>query len=381
MYATLFSFEPLHITLLSLLGVMALIQLIYYFRFYRRVAFRKREKENSDSSLPPLSVIICARNEASNIESFLPSVLEQDYPSFEVLVINDGSEDETEEVLDLMQKKYKHLRVSKIQNDFQFSHSKKLPMLIGIKAAKNDLLVFTDADCKPVSDKWLASVAKGYSSGAEIIIGYGGYLPGKGLLNKYIRYETLFTGMQYLGMAIAGRPYMGVGRNLAYRRTFFFNNGAFGPFNHVQSGDDDLFVNRTATKKNTYALTGSETSTLSIPAKNYEAWIRQKRRHYTTAKYYRFTDKFRLFMEPFSRVSYYGLLIFFLITLISWPVVAGIGLLRLLTRSIIFNRGAETFNERGLFFFSLIFDILQPLVNTTLYITNRRQNRGNKSWK
>ena len=381
MYASLFSFEPLHITLLSLLGFMALIQLIYYFRFYRRAAYKKAEKESIAGTTPPLSVIICARNESSNIESFLPSVLEQDYPSFEVLVVNDCSEDDTDMVLDRMQKRYPHLRVSTIQNDLHFSHSKKLPMLIGIKAAKNELLVFTDADCKPASDKWLAGVARGYNSGAEIVMGYGGYMPEKGLLNKYIRYETFFTGMQFLGMALAGRPYMGVGRNLAYRKTFFFNNGAFGPYNHVQSGDDDLFVNRTATRKNTYTLIGSELSTLSIPAKNMEAWLRQKRRHYTTAKYYRFADKFRLFMEPFSRVSYYGLLIFFLITLISWPVVAGIGLLRLLTRSIIFKKGSNTFNEHGLFFFSLIFDILQPLVSAILYITNRRQNRGNRSWK
>ncbi|HNX67123.1 MAG TPA: glycosyltransferase, partial [Bacteroidales bacterium] len=288
MYASLFSFEPLHITLLSLLGFMALIQLIYYFRFYRRAAYKKAEKESIAGTTPPLSVIICARNESSNIESFLPSVLEQDYPSFEVLVVNDCSEDDTDMVLDRMQKRYPHLRVSTIQNDLHFSHSKKLPMLIGIKAAKNELLVFTDADCKPASDKWLAGVARGYNSGAEIVMGYGGYMPEKGLLNKYIRYETFFTGMQFLGMALAGRPYMGVGRNLAYRKTFFFNNGAFGPYNHVQSGDDDLFVNRTATRKNTYTLIGSELSTLSIPAKNMEAWLRQKRRHYTTAKYYRF---------------------------------------------------------------------------------------------
>jgi poly-beta-1,6-N-acetyl-D-glucosamine synthase len=381
MYATLFSFDPLHITLLSLLGFMALIQLFYYFNYYRRAAYIKEDDEKKEISTPPLSVIICARDEDSNIESFLPVVLKQDYPSFEVLVINDCSEDDTGIILERMQKEYSNLRVSVIQRDLHFSHSKKLPMLIGIKAAANDLLVFIDADCKPSSDKWLAGIAKGYHIGAEIILGYGGYLPEKGILNKYIRYETMSIGMQYMGMALAGKPYMGVGRNLAYRRSFFFNNGAFGPFNHVQSGDDDLFVNRTATATNTYVLANSETNTLSVPAHSIEAWVRQKRRHYTTAGYYNFDDKFRLFMEPFSRVSYYGLLIYFLITLISWPVVAGIGLTRLITRSIIFKRATRRFNEPGLFFFSLIFDILHPLINTSLYITNRKKVRREKSWK
>jgi len=381
MYATLFSFEPLHIALLSLFGFMALIQLFYYFRFYRRAARYKSEERKGSNGFPPLSVVICARNESPNLQAFLPSVLEQDYPLFEVVVVNDCSEDDTDIVLDQMQKKYPHLKVSTIQQDTHFSHSKKLPMLIGIKAAKNDLLVFTDADCKPATDKWLVSVAEGYGRGADIILGYGGYMSRKGFLNRYIRYETLFTGMQYLGMALAGRPYMGVGRNLAYRRSFFFEHGAFGPFNHVQSGDDDLFVNRTANKSNTYVMQGSTSMTLSVPAEKRDAWKRQKRRHYTTAGYYKWSDKIRLFLEPFSRVSYYGLLIFFLITLISWPVVAGLGLLRLLVRSVIFKRTADTYNEHGLFFFSLIFDILQPLVNTTLYLTNRRQPRGNISWK
>ncbi len=381
MHATLFSIEPVHITLLSILGFMALIQLYYYFRYYRRAAYFNNNKGDNDTDKPPLSVIICARDEALNLQEFLPLVLKQDYPSFEVVVVNDCSEDETEFILDKMVKEYPNLRVSKIQKDLHFSHCKKLPLLIGIKAAANDMLVFIDADCKPVSDKWLSSIAAGYNSGAAIVLGYGGYLPEKGLLNKYIRYETMFIGMQYMGMAIADKPYMGVGRNLAYRRSFFFEKGGFGPFNHIQSGDDDLFVNRTATSSNTYAMLAPGSATSSVPAHRIDAWVRQKQRHYTTAKYYRFSDKFRLFMEPFSRVSYYGLMLYFLITLISWPVVAAIGLFRLLTRMVIIKHATGTFKEPGIFFISLIFDILHPLLSTLLYLTNRKKGQGEKSWK
>jgi poly-beta-1,6-N-acetyl-D-glucosamine synthase len=381
MYATLFSSDPLHITLLSILGFMASIQLYYYLRYYRRSVFNNNVEKVKNSGTPPLSVIICARNEAFNLENFLPAILHQDYPSYEVIVVNDGSEDESDIILDRMKKEYPHLRVSTIQKDLHFSHCKKLPLLIGIKAAANDLLVFIDADCKPESDKWLSAVASGYNSGAEIVLGYGGYLPEKGLLNKYIRYETMFIAMQYMGMALAGRPYMGVGRNLAYRRSFFFEKGGFGPYNHIQSGDDDLFVNRTATSSNTYVMLEPGSLTLSVPSHSFEAWVRQKCRHYTTAKYYRFSDKFRLFMEPFSRVSYYGLMLFFLITLISWPVVAVIGLFRLITRVVIIKHATSIFKEPGIFFISLLFDTLHPLLSTILYITDKRKGRGEKSWK
>jgi len=381
MYATFFSTEPLQITLLSILGLMVFIQLFYYLKYYRRAAFHKEAKQSNDSSTPPLSVIICARNEALNIQNFLPSVLEQDYPSFEVIVVNDCSEDETEEVLDQFKKKYPHLRVSKIQQDLHFSHCKKLPMLIGIKAAKNDLLVFIDADGKPVSDKWLSSVAKGYNNGAEIIVGYGGFLREKGLLNKYIRYETMFIAMQYMGMAMKGRAHMGVGRNLAYRRSLFFEKDGFGPYNHIQSGDDDLFVNRNSTPTNTYIMMEQGSATISVPAHTFSQWVREKRRHYTTAHYYRFSDKIKLFLEPFSRVTYYGLLIYFLITLISWPVVAALAMLRMITRIEIFRKATRTFNESGIFVFSLIFDILHPLFSTVLYLTDRKKGKGDISWK
>lgn len=381
MNTTLFSTEPIYLTLLSLLGLMTFIQLFYYLRYYRRAAFHKEERESDNSNTNPLSVIICAKNEANNLQMFLPTVLEQDYPSFEVIVVNDCSEDETADLLDQMKKDYPHLRVSTIQPDLHFSHSKKLPMLIGIKAAANDNLVFIDADCKPVSDKWLSSVAKGYGNGADIVLGYGGYLAERGLLNKYIRYETMFIAMNYYGMALSGRTYMGVGRNLAYRRSFFFERGGFGPFNHIQSGDDDLFVNRNATSSNTYAMPGAHSATRSIPAHNLEQWLRQKQRHYTTAGFYKRADKLRLFLEPFSRVSYYGLLLFFLITLISWPVVAALALLRLITRIIVFRKSTRTFNEPGIFFFSLFFDILHPLFSSALYLTNSRKAKGEKSWK
>jgi len=381
MNATLFSADPLYLTLLSILGFMTFIQLWYYFRYYRKAAFHKEENKNSDNIAPPLSVIICARNEATNIQMFLPSVLEQDYPSFEVIVVNDCSADDTGIILEQMVKKYSNLRVSTILPDLNFSHSKKLPVLIGIKAAKNDLLVFIDADCAPVSDKWLSFVAKGYGSGAEIILGYGAYHSEKSILNKYIRYETMFIAMQYMGMTLAGKAYMGVGRNMAYRRSFFFEKGGFGPYNHIQSGDDDLFVNRNSTSSNTYAMLDQGSATISVPERTLKQWIRQKRRHYTTSQFYRPFDKFRLFLEPFSRVSYYGLMLFFLITLISWPVVAGLGLIRMITRAIILRKATHTFNEPGIFVFSLFFDILHPLFSSAIYLTNSRKAKGEKSWK
>lgn len=377
----IFSTDPTHIVLVALLLLMFIIQGWYWLFYYRRAAFVREQETEKQHDLPPLSVVICARNEADNLAVFLPSVLEQDYPLYEVVVVNDCSEDNTDEVLGDMLKRYPHLKVSMIQKDTYFQHSKKLAMLIGIKAAGNDLLVFTDADCRPASTYWLREVAAAASENKDIIIGYGPYMPDKGLLNRYIRYETMFTAMQYYGMTLAGVPYMGVGRNLAYRRSFFFDRGGFGPHNHIMSGDDDLFVNRNATAENCSLMHSHNSFTLSVAEKTIKSWIKQKRRHYTAAAYYKKHDKVRLFMEPFSRVSYYGLLVALLIMLVSWPVVASIAVIRTIIRIAILRKASVTFNEPRLWFISLFFDILAPFITGFLYLTTNRRRKDRKTWK
>lgn len=375
------SLNPLHITLLSLLVVFTAIQLWYWLGFFRKAAFAAAPEAGEADSLPPLSVIICARNEAKNLRMFLPDVLEQDYPGYEVIVVNDCSDDETDDVLGEMLAKYRHLRVSSIQKDPGFTHAKKLAMLVGIKASHNEMLVFTDADCRPVSDKWLRNVAAAYADSADIVIGYGGYSKAPGLLNRYVRYETLFVALQYFGMALKGHPYMGVGRNLAYRRSFFFSRGGFGPHNHIMSGDDDLFVNRNAKDRNYNTMLSPESFTISLPPASLSEWAKQKRRHLTTAKYYKSEDRIRLFTEPFTRVAYYALLTALAITTAFWPFLIFIALLRLTVRGIVMSKGQKTFSEKGIWFLSLFFDILAPFVSTFLYLSRTRKGRGLEAWK
>ncbi len=375
------STDTAHLILLVLFCLMFLIQTWYWLRYYRRPGSAKAAGAVAPDELPPLSVVICARNEGENLARFLPAVLEQDYPSYEVVVVNDCSEDNTDDVLGIMMKRYKHLRVSMIQQNPGFTHTKKLAMLVGIKAARNELLVFTDADCRPASVNWLREVATAGNDKTDIIIGYGGYMPEQGLLNSYIRYETMFTGMQYFGMAMAGAPYMGVGRNLAYRKSFFFEKGGFGPHNHIMSGDDDLFVNRNATGDNCSLMLSHDSFTLSIAQKSLGAWVKQKRRHLSTAVYYRRRDKIRLFLEPFSRVAYYGLLAAMIAMLASWPVVAFLAATRLIMRAIILKKAAGTFNEPRLWFISLFFDILAPFLTLFLYLTSHGKGKGRLTWK
>jgi poly-beta-1,6-N-acetyl-D-glucosamine synthase len=365
--------------LFSVFIIASVIQLFYYLYFYLAVYLYKHPVRATGKY--PVSVIICARNEAENLRSFLPSVLEQDYPNFEVIVVNDCSEDNSYLVLGEYLQKYSHLRISTITKDPKFTHNKKFAQFIGIKAAKNEILLFTDADCKPQSDKWIEGMASDFDEKTGLVLGYGGYFIEKGLLNKYIRYDTMTIAMQYLGMAVRGLPYMGVGRNLAYRRSVFFSNKGFGAHNQLASGDDDLFVNANARKSNTAVEFRNETHTRSVPSEGIVKWVTQKKRHLTTAPYYKTRDKLLLSAEPLARMLFYASLILLLSSLILWPVVLVIFGVRLISQIVIFTLIQKKLNEPGLLAYSLIFDIFSPLINSAVYFSNFRSKPGKNKWK
>jgi glycosyltransferase involved in cell wall biosynthesis len=291
----------------ALLAV-TVIQVFYYLFFFRRLAyFRPKEKQQSQQH--PVSVIVCARDEASNLLQNLPGLLAQTYSStHEVMVVNDNSVDDSKYVLEELQKSYKKLQIIDLTQEAKLIKGKKYPLSIGIKEAKHEVVLLTDADCVPASENWIYKMQDVFTPGVEIALGYGAYTREPGLLNKLIRFETFHTALQYFSYALAGKPYMGVGRNLAYRKGLFLRNKGFSSINNIPSGDDDLFINRVATKENTAIVIDPDAFTLSRPKQTWRDWTRQKNRHYTTGKFYKTTHKFLLGLYTASFFLFYPLL-------------------------------------------------------------------------
>ena len=363
----------------SVFASSAAIQLFYYLFYYLAVYVHK--PSGIKSTKQPVSIIICARNEAENLRNFLPAVLEQDYPDYEVIVVNDCSEDNSYDILGKYLIQYPHLKISTVNKDAKFTHNKKLAQFIGIKAAKNDILLFTDADCRPESDKWLEGMTSHFDDKITFVLGYGGFLKEKGFLNKYIRYDSMTIAMQYLGMAIRGTPYMGVGRNLAYRRSVFFMNKGYGSHTHLISGDDDLFVNKHASRSNTAVEFRNGTHTRSVPCSGLKEWIIQKKRHLTTAPYYKFKDKLLLITEPVTRILFYSAFIILLSFSFLWPFVLAVFGLRFITQIIVLALVQKKLKEPGLITYSLFFDIFSSVINSIVFLSNIRNRSRKNKWK
>lgn len=370
--------------LLAIFIVALVVQVYMYLHFYTGIIrHKKRIKKQliaTNKEQPPVSVVICAKNESENLAMFLPLVLEQNYPEYEVIVVNDGSTDETELLLKKLRERYPHLYCTYMPEKTEIISRKKLALTIGIKAAKNELLLLTDADCRPFSPFWIAEMVRSFTPNTEFVLGYGAYLPEKGFLSHLISYDTLFIAMQYMGFAFRGTPYMGIGRNLGYRRETFFRNKGFAGTLHIASGDDDLLVNMAATSTNTNIVSVAAGVTQSIPKTTFRSWYHQKERHLTTAPLYNKRSKLMVSIEPLSRGLFYLTLIalLFFANPTVWITVGSLFLLRYILQLIIINKTASQLKERSFYSTILIFDIILPVITLFLVLFGRKKSF---SWK
>ncbi len=375
-----FTFSLIELILFGILLVTFIYQIYFYFRYlngilHLRTKIKKGKLAFQDEQ-PPVSVIICAKDEAENLRKFLPFVLEQDYPEFEVIVINDGSTDETDNILRDLCVDYPRLRTTFVPVGANNVSTKKLGLTLGIKASKFEFLLMTDADCMPEDKTWITRMMRNFSRETDFVLGYGAYLQKKGFLNHLITYDTLFIALQYMGMAANRKPYMGVGRNLAYRKETFFAQKGFASTLHLSSGDDDLLVNKASNPWNTRIEISPDSITWSEPNKTFKGWLYQKERHLSVSSYYKSSSKFRLFFEPTTRGLFYLTLILALVfgNMITQIATAVLFLLRYIVQLSIINSSSKHFGGRKYIATLPIFDIYLPLVNLYILVFGRKSS-------
>lgn len=348
--------------------VVFVVQLIYYLGVFSRFAFYKKN-EAQPEQLEPVSVVICAKNERDNLLNFLPEFLAQDYPIFEVIVVNDQSVDDTVDVLKAYSFQYPNLKVVTVPDNDRFYGSKKFALTLGIKAAQYENILLTDADCRPMSDQWIKLMSN-YSINKSIVLGFGAYQKQPGMLNKLIRFETLFTAMQYFSFALCKMPYMGVGRNLAYKKELFFKNRGFSNHQHILSGDDDLFINEVANKTNVEIVFEKEAHTVSLPKTSFSSWVKQKKRHLSAGKYYQFKHKLVLGIYPCSLLLFICSFVLLVVMQTSLYLIVGVILLRYLIQMLIFKKSIDKLGGKDFLLLVPFFEIFYLFFQPILLISN-----------
>ena len=362
-----------------------LYQLYFWARYMAAVLRRQNALKKGKVAMPikhpPVSVVISAKNEGHNLQTYLQMVLSQDYPEYEVIVVNDASEDNTREIVEAYQHKYKNLHLTFVPREARINSSKKLALTLAAKASRYDYLLLTDADCRPESTHWIEQMMTGFVDQAEIVIGYSPYFHRKGMLNRIIRFDTLFNGLLYMGATLTGKPYMGVGRNLAYKKSTFFEHKGFAGLLDQKAGDDDLFVNKVATRKNANAVVTAESLVWSVPKYTFKEWVEQKMRHLSVSPRYKTSSKVFLTFEPLTRFGLYGLLI--AIALLCQPIVViaaiGLMLIRWIWQSAILSVAARRWHSKGFCLSIPLLELLLPLMNILL-LTHNKLFRRYQRW-
>ncbi len=351
--------------------VIFCIQLIFYLLVFGSFSLSKSKPVKSSFN-QPVSVLICAKNEAKNLIKNIPFLLKQNYTNFEIVLINDCSRDHTLKVMEQFKKESKiPIKIVDVTSNEQFWGSKKYALTLGIKAASHEHLLFIDADCKPVSEHWISEMTHNFSNKHQLVLGYGAYQKTeKSFLNKLIRFETLLTAIQYFSYSKIGIPYMGVGRNLAYTKTLFFSVNGFVEHMKIKSGDDDLFVNQVGTKLNTTNCYSPNSFTKSLPKTTFEEWIQQKRRHVSTASYYKPFHKLLLGTFFSSQLLFWTLSFLLLSFLYQWQIIVVLIFIRFLIQYLIIGYSAKKLNEKDLILYTPFLELFLILTQLFIFIKN-----------
>lgn len=367
-----FTISPDETLLLVLTGGFLLIQVLFYLILYLRIPRHNHAAAESGipfaDDYPPLSVIIYAHESYEDLKQNLPLILEQDYPSFEVIVITDGVDDGTIDYLTRLRTQYPHLYHSFIPDSSKYISHKKLGLTLGIRAAHHDWVVTTDTGYHPRSNQWLRLLARNFTPDTQVVLGYSGYERGKGWLHKRIAFDNLFTHIRCLGFALGGHPYMGFGRNMAYRKDLYYQHKGFSGHLNLLRGEDDLFINRVANGNNTRVETQAEAVMLRCPCTRAKDWREEKIGYASTARFYRGVQRYGAGLETLTRLLFHA----------AWMMTAtvcalhahwlGTGiaalafLLRLILQGYVINKNAKTLGESRRYYLTLpVFDFLLPV--------------------
>jgi glycosyltransferase involved in cell wall biosynthesis len=348
--------------------------LLWLFVFSKLAFFKNNTPKTKQQNPPPVSIVICARNETANLKNNLSIILQQKYPEFEVIIVDDASDDDTQTVLQAYSYQFKNLRTVKIEH--KTLPGKKGALAAGIEAAKYDWLLLTDADCYPLSDEWVSGMMSPIEAETEIVLGYAPYEKGTGFLNTFIRFETVWTAVQYLSFALVGQPYMGVGRNLLYRKKTYEKSGGFVSHQHIASGDDDLLIKKIIFKKNFKIFLSQKAFMYSKPKTQWNAYFTQKKRHLTTATSYKIKHQIMLGAVSMSHFLHFVTAVLLLVLKISTMfVVIGI-VVRSVVIWLFYGKILKRLHEESLVWYVPILDACYIIFYLILapFLTYRTQN-------
>lgn len=361
-------------------GLATLLLILYYGFIHLRIGLYRKKTQITDKK-EPVSIVVCVKDDYDLLKEKLFYLLEQEYPLYEVIIVNRASQDETEYLLKVFQETYPHLKIVNLQNNVNYFKGKKFPLSIGIKSAKYDIILLTDADCLPQNYHWIENMSENFTEGTQIVLGYNAIESRPTLMNLLLQYDNASKAAFCFGFALFKKPYIGFGKNLAYRKSFFFENEGFIKHYRLPMGDDSLFVNKNATKSNTNICLNKDSFTISLPQTRFFSWIQEKRQEARVTREFSFANNLSLFFYPFSVLVFHAALIALLVLnfQLLWKICFGILAFKLIAQIFSFFKLSKNLNTpQKAAFFAPVLELFFLIFNFVIYLTALKND---KRWK
>ena len=373
------SLTLIEFALFGVLAVAFIYQSFFYMHYIMAVLINNRRNEKNKNHFTknylPVSVIICVKNEDENLLKNLPLILKQEYPArFEVIVVNEGATNETDIIISKLKRKYKNLKSTFVPNGIKLIVPRKLAVTLGVKAALNEWIVFTNADCMPKDKFWLKRIARNFLPETDFVFAHSVMFKTKGLLNKMITYDSLFRQLKLFGYALHKKPITSMINNFALRKSVFINNKGFKKILTLPKGDLELIANRYSAKNNTRVETASGSTVWSNAQESFSEWFYSRENEFFINRQLRFSSILRLSVEMFFRIVFYLSFIACLLLGNFFTITAAVFLflIRFFIQYITINQNSQRFDGQRYYISVLLFDILLPLIDLYIFIFGKK---------
>ena len=361
------------LAILILFGVITLIQLVYYYVIYGRFAFYRKKSALGFRDIP-ISVVIVVRDDAALAVQALPSLLEQQYSFFEIVIVNDRSRDENSlQAIREYKDRYPNIKIVDLSTAVSTSRGKKMAISMGVKCATYDHILLTSPSCKPASQQWLSNMAQNFQFQHRIVLGYNTFEKKKGIYNHFLHYDNLMGAVQYFSHALMHSTYRGDLNNVAFVRPLFYKQNGFIAYSHLLYGEEDIFIHRASTPNNVAIEFAPEAVTLQQHSPKYGYWRLHKVSLYYTRKFNSLKNKILLGGYELTNILFYALLSLSIVAFLHLPlllyITAGIAVLRIASLYVVMGIAAKKLQEKTVIPFLLFYDLLFALLNPLYWLS------------
>ena len=366
------------LVLLTVFGVLFLLRLLHLFLFTGRVLFRKKV-DNNEAEKKPLSLILTIRNEEENLKNNLPKILSLENIDFEMVVVDDFSQDNSYLILGLLKDRYKRLTISALNQETKFST--KLALNIAIKATNNKWILTVPVSLAEVAAEWLDYISQATNNEKNVVIGYSTVARSKGFYNRLTRIENYFSYLKSTGYILNGIPFVYSVENVAFQKEKYFEIGGFGQKVTEHYANLELVINSFIRKKTTAVLFNKESSirkTEVVKRADYFDLLKKSIRiesHLSSSK------RVILFLIEFGKLLFLPIAAFVIVLLPElWIILAGLMGFIFTPYLFIIKITQNRLNERKIFIPSLVYDLLMPYYKLFFRWHFNRRSRKNR-WK